>query len=46
MPSFNIGGMSGIILVLYMVAIFGTAHLLALSFPDATISKSWRALGF
>ena len=46
MPTFNIGGMSGIVLVLYMIEIFGALHLLALSFPDATVSKSWRALGF
>ena len=46
MPTFNIGGMSGIVLVLYMIAIFGALHLLALSLPDATLSKSWRALGF
>ena len=46
MPTLNIGGMSGIVLVLYMVAIFGAFHLLALSFPDATLSKSWQALGF
>ena len=46
MPSFRLGGMSGLILVLYMVAIFGALHLLALSFPDATLSKAWRSLGF
>lgn len=46
MPNLRIGGMSGVVLFLYVVAIFGALHLLAQSAPDNVISKSWRALGF
>ena len=46
MPTLRIGGMSAIVLLLYMAAVFGSLHLLAVSTPDAMLSKAWLALGF
>lgn len=46
MPSLRIGGTSGIVLLLYMIAIFGALHLLALSAPNSRLAKSWLGLGF
>lgn len=42
----KINGMQGVIVFLFVVATFGSAHLLAASFPDAKASRIWTGLGF
>ena len=41
-----ISGMTAFILFLYVVVIFGSAHLLAASFPDNKLAKAYIGLGF
>lgn len=45
-PHFHISGMQGVCVFLFVVALFGSAHLLAASHPDSEVSKAWTALGF
>lgn len=45
-PVFKINGITAITVALYVVIIFGTLHLLALSFPDSKWAKAWILLGF
>lgn len=42
----KINGTQGIIIFLFVVATFGTLHLLAASAPDNKLSRAWHALGF
>ena len=42
----KVNGMQGVIVFLFVVATFGSLHLLAASFPDSKISHAWRGLGF
>lgn len=45
-PVLKVSGTVAIMITLYVVVIFGTLHLLALSFPDSKLAKSWILLGF
>lgn len=46
MPHFHISGIHALIVFLYVVAAFGSLHLLALSMPNNRVSRAWLALGF
>lgn len=41
-----LSGSMALVTALYIVAIFGTAHLVAASYPDAKAAKAWLGLGF
>lgn len=43
---FKINGVTALFVFFCVVATFGTAHLVALSHPDAKLSKAWIVLGF
>lgn len=45
-PVLKISGTVALIIVLYTVVLFGTAHLLALSKPQSKLSQAWILLGF
>lgn len=45
-PAFRIGGTHALVIFLYVVAIFGTLHLFAISFPQSKLARMWIALGF
>lgn len=45
-PVLKISGTVALIIVLYSVVIFGTLHLLALSYPQSKWAKAWILLGF
>lgn len=45
-PVLKISGTVALIIFLYVTILFGTLHLVALSYPDAKWAKSWIALGF
>lgn len=45
-PVLKISGTVALIIFLYVVILFGTLHLVAISFPDSKLSKAWVALGF
>ena len=45
-PVLKISGTVALIIFLYTVVIFGTLHLVALSYPDSKMAKSWVLLGF
>lgn len=45
-PVLKISGTVALIVFLYVVVIFGTLHLLALSKPDSKFAKAWVLLGF
>lgn len=45
-PVLKISGTVAIIIFLYVVVIFGTLHLLALSKPESKLAQSWILLGF
>lgn len=45
-PVFRINGANALVTFLYVAAIFGALHLLAISKPDSRFAKAWLALGF
>lgn len=45
-PTLKIGGTQALLVFLIVVVMFGAAHLAALSYPDAELSKAWILLGF
>lgn len=45
-PVFRVGGTSGLVIALYVIAFFGAMHLLAISKPDNKIAQAWISLGF
>lgn len=45
-PVFRISGAGGIVVALYIFAIFGTLHLAAMSAPEKRWAKVLIALGF
>lgn len=45
-PVFRVNGASALVIALYVVALFGAAHLAAISKPDNRIARAWLALGF
>jgi hypothetical protein len=46
MPDIRISGNNALIVALYIFAIFGSLHLLALARPEWTFSKILLTLGF
>lgn len=42
----KVNGMQGLVIFLFIVAMFGTMHLLASSMPDSKFTKIWLGLGF
>lgn len=46
MPSFHLSGMQGVCIFLFVVATFGSLHLLCASAPDNRFAKAWLGLGF
>lgn len=42
----KVGGADALKVSLYVVAIFGTAHLVAISHPNSRLGRAWLALGF
>lgn len=44
-PVFRISGAGGIVVALYVVAVFGSLHLLAISKPDNSWSQAYLGLG-
>jgi len=46
MPHFHISGIHGVVIFLFVVAVFGALHLAAAAHPDNAVSQGWTALGF
>lgn len=46
LPHFHVSGIHAGIVFLFVVAAFGSAHLLAASYPDNKVSMAWTGLGF
>lgn len=46
MPHFHVSGMHALVVFLFVVVMFGSAHLLACSHPTNTVAQGWLALGF
>lgn len=46
MPSLKVSGAAALVTALYVVAIFGALHLLAISKPDNKYARAWLGLGF
>lgn len=44
MPHIHMSGIAGLATFLFIVAAFGSLKLLAMSFPNSTLSQSWLAL--
>ena len=42
----KVNGTQGVVIFLFVVATFGTLHLLAASLPESKFSRSWFGLGF
>jgi len=42
----KLNGMQGVIIFLFVVATFGSLHLLAASLPESKYAKIWFGLGF
>jgi hypothetical protein len=45
-PVFRISGAGGIVVALYVLVVFGTLHLLAISNPEKRFAKVLLSLGF
>ena len=45
-PVLKVSGTVAIMIALYVIVIFGTLHLVALSYPDSKLAKAWILLGF
>ena len=45
-PAFRIGGTHALVIFLYVFVMFGTLHLIALSYPQSKLAKALFALGF
>lgn len=45
-PVIKVSGIVALIIFAYVIAMFGTAHLVAISNPDHPLAKAWIALGF
>lgn len=45
-PTLRVSGAAAIVTALYVVAIFGTLHLVAISHPNSRFGRAWLALGF
>ena len=45
-PVLKISGTVALIIFLYVTILFGTLHLLALTYPQSRAAKAWVLLGF
>lgn len=45
-PVLKISGTVALIIFLYTVVLFGSAHLLAISKPQSKLAQAWILLGF
>lgn len=45
-PVFRVTGTNALVVFLYVVALFGAAHLAALAHPNNRLSQAWLTLGF
>lgn len=45
-PVLKISGTVALIIFLYVTILFGTLHLVALSYPNSKLAKAWVLLGF
>lgn len=45
-PVLKISGTVALIIFLYVTILFGTLHLLTLSYPQSKWAKAWVLLGF
>jgi len=45
-PVLKISGTVALVIFLYVTILFGTLHLVALSYPNSKFAKAWIALGF
>ena len=45
-PVFRVNGTNAIVVFLYVFALFGSMHLLAIAKPNARLSQAYLALGF
>lgn len=43
---YRVNAMAAILVALYVFVIFGTLHLVALSYPDSRLSKAFIGAGF
>lgn len=46
MPHVHFSGLHAGMIFLVVVAMFGSLHYLACSYPSATLSQAWLGLGF
>lgn len=46
LPHFHVSGIHALIVFAYIVAAFGSLHLLACSAPDNRVAEAWLSLGF
>ncbi len=42
----KVNGVQGLVVFLFVLATFGSLHLLAASMPDSKFAKIWFGLGF
>lgn len=42
----KVNGIQGLVVFLFVLATFGSLHLLAASMPDSKFAKIWFGLGF
>lgn len=45
-PVFRINGTNAFVVFLYIVAVFGALHLLAISAPNNRLAQAWLGLNF
>jgi len=45
-PVLKVSGTVALIVFLYVTILFGTLHLVALSYPKSKLAQSWILLGF
>jgi hypothetical protein len=43
-PHFHVSGTHALVVILYVMAFFGAAKLLAMSLPDNKVAQAWLAL--
>jgi len=46
LPVLRVSGVFAIVVALYVIAFFGSMHLLAISKPDSKLAQAWIGLGF
>jgi hypothetical protein len=43
---FHVSGTHALVVMLEVIALFGSLHLFAISFPGSKLAQAWLALGF